>query len=165
MAEAIRAAARTAVSSVFETMFFIALDFEAIDPVPLSQGEEGMLRGHIGIGGKAAGTLALDLPRPLLSMLTANFLGLEESDVSPSQIEDMAGELTNMVAGNLFANLDRKNVYKLTPPETRWHPVEAEPVPAETREIGLDFWAEGHKVALTLRLRGGDSGTGSDRLG
>jgi CheY-specific phosphatase CheX len=165
MAEAIREAACTAVSSVFETMFFISLDFEAIDPVPPSQGEVGILRGRVGFDGKAAGTLALDLPRPLLSMLTANFLGLEESEVSPAQVEDMAGELTNMVAGNLFANLDRKNVYRLTPPETRWHPVEAEPAPAGTREIGLDFWADGHKVTLTLRLRVGDSGTGSDRLG
>jgi CheY-specific phosphatase CheX len=165
MAEAIREAACTAVTSVFETMFFISLDSEALDPVAPSQGGEGILRGRVGFDGRAAGTLALDLPRPLLSMLTANFLGLEESDVSSSQVEDMAGELTNMVAGNLFANLDKKHVYRLTPPETRWHSMEAEPAPAGTREIGLDFWAEGHKVTLTLCLRAGDSGTGSDRLG
>jgi CheY-specific phosphatase CheX len=165
MAEAIREAACTAVSSVFETMFFISLDFEAIDPVPPPQGEEGMLRGRIGVDGKVAGILTLDLPRPLLSMLTANFLGLEESEVSPAQIEDMAGELTNMVAGNLFANLDKKNVYKLTPPETRWHPVDAEPAPAGTRDTALDFWADGYKVTLILRLRAGDSGRGSDCLG
>jgi CheY-specific phosphatase CheX len=41
-------------------------------------------------------------------------MGVEENELSESQVLDMAGELNNMLAGNLFSLLDKTNGCQLT---------------------------------------------------
>jgi CheY-specific phosphatase CheX len=45
-------------------------------------------------------------------------MGIDEKELSESQVLDMAGELNNMIAGNLFSLLDKMNGYQLTVPMT-----------------------------------------------
>lgn len=132
MFEDIREAAITVVSKVFETMFYLSIEtpeeVEGTEPskgrLPQIIGEQEekspplFLRSEIGFQGKNSGKLRLHIPYDLARKLAANFMGVDENELSEYQVLDMTGELNNMLAGNLFSLLDKTNGYQLTVPMT-----------------------------------------------
>ncbi len=132
MFEDIRKTAISVVSKVFETMFYLSIEIpeevEGTEPSkgkpPQIIGEPGeesplpFLRSKIGFQGKNSGKIRLCIPYDLARRLAANFMGVEQNELSESQVLDMAGELNNMLAGNLFSLLDKTNGYQLTVPVT-----------------------------------------------
>ena len=104
MFEDIRQAARTVISKVFETMFFISVDSYDDDrreePLKFSS---PILRGEIGFKGKYSGKLVLYLSSELAKMMAINFMGLEDNEVPESQRMDVVSELCNVICGNLFS--------------------------------------------------------------
>jgi hypothetical protein len=165
MYEDIRKAAVYATLSIFETMFFTFLEplegngsFEEMAPEKkkeLDQQDEsqntGVLKSEIHFTGLYSGFLRLFIPDDLSKVLTMNFMGFEE-EVTEPQIEDMAGELTNMVCGNLFSFLDKTSVYTLSSPLTQRISPQDQLKQADPEDFILDFLTEGKKVTLAIHF-------------
>ncbi len=142
-------------SQVFETMFFIPIEVQQEDD---KRGDDTLrffsafFRGEIGFSGKQSGRLVVSIPIGLAKTMASNFLGLDESSVTHSQVFDVVNELCNVVCGNLFARIDKKTVWTLTVPQTR-------EVTGYTFENGFEddslivrFYAEGYPVHIQIRF-------------
>ena len=105
-----------AVTKTFHTM--AGLDLQAV-AVPVVPGGERVVC-EIAFAGKATGSAALSLTRPNAFQIASQMLGTppdELGDESESVIDDVIGELGNMVVGNFKSNLcDAGLDCKLAPP-------------------------------------------------
>jgi len=89
---------------VFDTMF--ALKLERIDPASAA-GLAGMRYiSSVCFAGDATGIVSLHVSQELSRLMAANMLGMEPEEIEDtSEIEDMLGELGNIVGGNLKSAL------------------------------------------------------------
>lgn len=154
MFENIREVAQDVVSNVFETMFFILSnscedDRHEEEPLRFSP---TIFRGEIGFRGNRSGRLILSVPYELAKMMAINFMGLEDGEISESQTMDVVGELCNVICGNLFARLDKKNTYVLTMPRTQSISPQEMDDGNHDSGITIDFDAEGHQVKFDLQF-------------
>jgi hypothetical protein len=165
MFEAIRKATVSAVLNIFETMYFTFLEpmgenlqqseevteqEKESDLLPLSE-DAGWLKSEIHFNGPNSGFLRLFIPYDFSEMLTKNFMGFEE-EVTESQILDMAGELTNMICGNLFSSLDKSSVYTLSSPSTQKMNLQEKLINVASGDLVLNFITEGWQVAIDIQF-------------
>jgi CheY-specific phosphatase CheX len=152
--ERIRQTAISVASKVFETMFFISLrpQEEGLSEEASFQTSRSVLKGEIGFVGRFKGRLKLYLPSDLARLMASNFMGLEEEEVSESQMADMLNEVCNMICGNLVCDLDRQAVWDLTLPTSG--PISAGEMEEESEGSGttVDFEGEGHAMRLVVRV-------------
>ena len=80
-----------------------------------------------------------------------NFMGFEE-EVTEPQIADMAGELTNMVCGNLFSFLDKTSVYTLGLPSTQIISLQDKLKQVDSEDLLVDFLTEGQQISVAIRF-------------
>jgi len=79
-------------------------------------------------------------------------MGVEENKLPESQVLDMAGELNNMLAGNLFSLLDKPNGYQLTVPITeRVVDLETKDTP-ESSTVTLNFNVDNQGLKLSIQF-------------
>jgi hypothetical protein len=161
----IRQATNSAMLNIFETMFFIFLEplegnslsnQEATEPnldseEPPQPIHSGFLKSEIHFQGKYSGILRLLLPYDFSELLTANFMGFEE-EVTEFQIVDMAGELANMICGNLFSVLDKTSVYVLGSPITQKLSFQDGAERRGPADLTMDFLAEDQQVTVQLHF-------------
>lgn len=104
-----------AVQKTFHTMLDVELTMVTAADVPF-EGEH--VRCEITFAGKASGTAALRLTPPAARQVAARVLGLSPAAVDdPAVIDDVIGELSNMVVGNFKSNLcDAGLKCKINPP-------------------------------------------------
>jgi len=107
-------------SEVFETMFFTFL--EPVSELPAR--EEAALPGHyieasIGYSGGYRGDFRFYFPLGLAKNITINFLGVNDDEVTGSQIRDTAAETANMAIGGLLGKLDPAGTASLAIPAAR----------------------------------------------
>jgi len=166
MPEDIRGAAISVVSKVFETMFYLSVETleegEATEPSGASPvqitGEQEQkspprfLRSEIGFQGKNSGKIRLHIPYDLARKLAVNFMGVDDNDLSESQVVDMVGELNNMLAGNLFSLLDKTNGYQLTVPVTVRTMDLGTREGTETSTVTLSFNVEDQRLKLSVQF-------------
>lgn len=93
-------------SEVFETMFFTFLE-----PVPAPPAKNGgnpgeYLEAQISYSGGCRGSFRFYFPRGLARNITVNFLGVNDEEVTESQIRDTVAETANMAIGSLLGKLD-----------------------------------------------------------
>jgi CheY-specific phosphatase CheX len=153
--EKIRPAAISAISKVFETMFFIPLELrdKSVGEEPAFLESQDVFKGEIGFHGKHSGQLRLYLPSMLTDMMVCNFMGFEERQATESQAVDMVNELSNMICGNLFSQLDRKLVWDLTTPRSQL--ISYQEMESETTHetaFALDLIAEGFEIKLVIQF-------------
>lgn len=162
MSEEIRRAAIAAVSKVFEKMFFVfaeeeeeaAPETDRKEERPLSAGSPVQwVWGEIAFQGDFPGNIRLTLPYGLALTMAANFMGLEEKEVSEPELLDVASELNNMIAGNLFSLLNKKAQYTLTKPRAELIS-EGEEEKRRSQESGLKirFNVDGQRVDLNVHF-------------
>jgi CheY-specific phosphatase CheX len=108
--ETIQEHLREAISEVMETMFFLPVQF--LDgPEPLGEWlsvEKKVMEALIEFEGARAGRVFLLVPHPALKEMAANFLGLEEEEVSEEHAEDTLKEAINMMTGRMLSMLSRE---------------------------------------------------------
>ena len=89
----------THTEQIFETMF--SMRVEAAPEVVLGQKAE-RVSGSVGFGGdQVNGAVYLHLPARFAALLAACMLGTEPQSLTEAEINDVVGELTNMLAGGL----------------------------------------------------------------
>jgi hypothetical protein len=165
MYEEIRKAAILATLNIFETMFFtflepledngsleekVAEEEKEFELLPESQ-SPGLLKSEIHFTGLYSGFLRLFIPYELSKVLTMNFMGFEEEGTE-HQLADMAGELTNMICGNLFSSLDKTSIYTLSSPSTQRISLQDKLKPGESEDIILDFSTEGQRISIAIQF-------------
>ncbi len=92
-----------AVSETIETMAFMEVNkADAITPY-----DEHLvrLRVEILINAPFPGEMRLVLPKSLAGLFAQNMYSLEEQDVTDETVEDVLGEIINIVAGRLMADI------------------------------------------------------------
>ncbi len=165
MSEDLRQRAITAVSHILETMYYTSAEPQEPSRGPhsseegkgktLPEGGEtsslGNIRSEIRVQGKWAGQILFSLPYPLARRLTANFLGVEEGDLSEDQILDGAGEFANMVAGNLFSGEQWEDSQFTIPDVGRIAPSDL-PMGRPESETGVDFHVEDQIISLKFQV-------------
>jgi len=149
-------------SKTFATMFFLDIELQEMGKVPESpvalppnhpqvkSQSRGFIRSRIRFEGPRSGMISLILPAALAKLMAKNFLGLEEEEASKSQTCDMAGELANIISGNLLPALDKKGSYSLNLPMTEPGNYPEVDHPGSRSGFALDFDAEGHWVQFSI---------------
>lgn len=155
MIEKIPLIAVEATRKVFETMFFATVETQPEEeadrdqiPSPISS----WIVGEIGFEGRYCGRMIFFVPAELALTMASNFMGLGVEEISSSQARDVVGELCNMVCGNLFSKLDRKEVWALTLPQTRAMSEGDTKGEDSPRTISIPFHIEGYPVKLEIRM-------------
>lgn len=163
MFEEMRQSVVAVMSKTFATMFFLDIEPQEMGKIPgpaFASGSDphevessnGFIRSRIRFQGPRSGMISLVLPAALAKVMANNFLGLEEGEASKSQTCDVAGELANIISGNLLSALDQKGSYSLSPPETGPNDDPEMDHPGLRRGFALDFDAEGHWVQFRILL-------------
>ena len=89
---------------VFDTM--LSMDVEPTDVVPKSSLEGLRIVGAVSFVGKVTGRISIQLSQEFARVITADMLGMElEETEGDEEVNDVIGELTNMVGGNLKSRL------------------------------------------------------------
>jgi CheY-specific phosphatase CheX len=99
-------AMRDAISKVLETMFFATALFEAAEEPRAGEAQPYHFQSSIVIHGDPQELVlsCLSIDR-FARMITANFLGVDEDELSLDEIGDAMKELANMVAGEFAVKL------------------------------------------------------------
>jgi hypothetical protein len=160
--EEMRQSAVSVLSKIFATMFFLDIEPQEMDKVPgspvalppnppeVESQSGGFIRSRIRFEGPRSGMISLILPAALAQLMSKNFLGLEEEEPSKSQTSDMAGELANIISGNLLPALDKKGSYSLSLPQTETGAHPEVDHPGSRSGCAIDFDVEGQWVQFSI---------------
>lgn len=103
-----------AAAEVLETMFFTSLA-ESEGPAALTAAPYVCAR--LSFHGPPSGRLGVRAPLETGRRIAANFLGVEEQELTDGQIDDVICELSNMVCGAVLSRLESKQIFELRHPE------------------------------------------------
>jgi hypothetical protein len=145
MDELVGALLHSCCEHVLETMFFSAV-FDKADPAASSGCERVASRLHF--HGKPSGDFEVDADPGIARSLTAGFLGIEESEVTPVQEDEVMAEFCNMTCGSALSSLGRVEYFSLETPETS-RPQEFAP---RVEGVRRAFLLEGGTLSVCLRV-------------
>jgi chemotaxis protein CheX len=80
---------------------FLSAKAEPIDKTFKPKGKENTLAGCVQITGEWQGSVTLYAPKDIGMKVAATMYGLSEAEVEDQQIQDVVGEITNVLAGNI----------------------------------------------------------------
>jgi CheY-specific phosphatase CheX len=117
--ETLITAVKTSISEVLEKMFFLPLDFyDTADSGKFPDLDiKKLMNCRLDFGGPFSGFFLLFIPMRLAQSMTADFVGENESNVSPEQVTETVKEIVNMIAGNAFSIYDEQAVFNLDIPK------------------------------------------------
>jgi chemotaxis protein CheX len=108
---------RDAISNVLETMFFLVPGIEETQSAEVFDKKPLVLESSITMVSEADNLRMLfRVTKDFVSLITANFLGVESEEVTEEEMEDTLKELANMVGGDCLARLPA-NSWKLGIPK------------------------------------------------
>jgi len=103
-----------AAAEVLETMFFTSLAAEDEPPPPIT---EPVVCARLSFHGAPSGHLGVRVPLRTAREIAANFLGLEDAELTEARVGDVICELSNMVCGLVLGRLESSGLFELTRPE------------------------------------------------
>ncbi len=103
-----------AVSRVLESMCFASILDEVVEP---EQEQSSWIAAKLTFTGEPSGSFGLGVSLPSACSLAANFLGVDAEELSPTQMEEVVSELTNMIAGSLVSHFETDTCFTLSHPE------------------------------------------------
>ena len=130
---------------VLETMFFAPV-LDEVDP----SASKGCARvaSRLHFKGKPSGDFEVDADPGIARALAAGFLGIDESDVTPVQEDEVMAEFCNMTCGSALSSLGRVEYFSLEQPETT-RPPEFTP---EVEGVRKAFLLDGGTLSVCLRV-------------
>ena len=137
---------------VFDTMF-------SMKPVPLAEAvlreESERITGSAGFAGETVtGAVYLHLQASFASVLAAGLLGTMPENLSDAEVNDVVGELTNMLTGGLKSWFcDGGNPCAVsTPGIIRGHSFAVEPLP-EVQRLSLEFSSGPNRLSVEVHYK------------
>jgi CheY-specific phosphatase CheX len=138
-------------TEVFDTM--LAKKAEPINDCTVTHHER--VCGSVGFGGETiSGVVYLHLSAAFAATAAAAMLGLGPEDLSEAEVNDVVGEMTNMLAGGLKSALcDSGAPCAVSPPSIiRGNSFVVEPSP-DVERIWLPFKCEQEQVAVEIHVK------------
>ncbi len=110
---------KQAISSVLETMFFLPVQIIEENSLWGNWSQQGIKLWHVAVrfSGPVNGSFFLLVPVSLAQEITANFLGLDEANVAPSQESDTVKEALNMIGGYVLSQVEKADEFQIGIPE------------------------------------------------
>lgn len=144
-----------AVHDVFETLIFIMPE-----ELPPEETEESRLAGElissIHIQGDLNGIVSMSCSRKMAATLTRNMLGIEDDQPAEGDIADCAGEIVNIVTGNIKSKALEKNIsFTLSIPTVVYGQEVVLCFPEEVRGVRVPFLVEGDEIVFSFFYKGG----------
>jgi CheY-specific phosphatase CheX len=144
-----------AVHDVFETLIFIMPE-----EMPPEETEESRLCGElissIHIQGDLNGIISMSCSRKVAAVLTRNMLGIEDDQPAESDIADCAGEIVNIVTGNIKTKALENNIsFTLSIPTVVYGQEVVLSFPEEVRGVRVPFLVEGDEIVFSFFYKGG----------
>ena len=99
-------------SEVLETMFFTGVADE-----DMQEESDALICSELTFHGSPSGRFGVRVPAHTARTIAASFLGLDESEVLPSQVADVICELTNMFCGSVLSRVEAGARFELMHPE------------------------------------------------
>jgi hypothetical protein len=130
---------------VLETMFFTPI-FDQADPA--AGNGHARVASRLHFHGKPSGDFEMDADPGIARSLAAGFLGIEESEVTPAQEDEVMAEFCNMTCGSALSSLGRVEYFSLEVPVSSRTP---EFVPA-VDGVRRAFLLEGGTLSVCLRV-------------
>ena len=110
----IREALQASVNEVLEKMFFVETLGESLRPT------EDPNDGEIGVAltfqGMPSGSFLLRVTPRAARQIAADFLGIDEAEVSDVQTSEVVRELANMICGSVLSRVESSAVFQLAAP-------------------------------------------------
>ena len=102
-------------SEVLDSMYFVTvLDSTATDV--LLPAEQPAYDFTLNFNGDLSGTFGLRVSSTDSVSIAANFLGEDEADISPTESEEVVGELANMLCGSIVSRIPSSAKFVLSHP-------------------------------------------------
>jgi hypothetical protein len=130
---------------VLESMFFTSI-WEDADPAAGNGSARVASRLHF--HGKPSGDFEVDADPGIARSLTAGFLGIDESEVTPLQEDEVMAEFCNMTCGSALSSLGQVEYFSLEPSATS-RPREFLPSVEGVRRA---FLLDGGTLSVCLRV-------------
>jgi chemotaxis protein CheX len=141
-------------TDVFETMLSMKVAATSNDGVP--QFEERVTGSVAFAGEQVNGAVYLHLGAPFAASVAAAMLGLTPQDLGEAEVNDVVGEVTNMLTGGLKSWLcdSGAECAVSTPAIIRGSAFSIEPVPDVMREW-LIFSCNKHRIVVEIHVKVG----------
>lgn len=110
----IRQALRDSVNEVLEKMFFVETPGEASDTTGDPQANEIVVA--LTFQGAPSGSFLLRLTGAAAHQFAADFLGIDEAEVSGIQTSEVVRELANMICGSVLSRVESAATFRLAAP-------------------------------------------------
>ncbi|HPA14741.1 MAG TPA: chemotaxis protein CheX [Desulfobacterales bacterium] len=119
MKNRLKAAMKSSISEILETMFFVSLEFdESGNFDDFIQSANGNLSAsRLRFGGDLSGSFFFYAPESVLLTITENFLAQDRYSITKNHVEGTLKEITNMIAGSTLSSFDKQALFNLNIPE------------------------------------------------
>ena len=92
------------ITNVFETMLSIDLT-QVAGPYEPVDGQGEMVIGSVGFAGTTKGAVYIHFQDEFATVVAGTMLGMEPDEFGVEEVDDVIGELSNMVGGNIKSSL------------------------------------------------------------
>ncbi len=103
-------------NEVLDSMYFTTV-LETVREERLAEVDPGAYCFTLKFCGEMSGWFGLRVNGPGALSMAANFLGEEESDLSAVEVEEVIGELANMLCGSVVSRLKSEGKFSLSHPQ------------------------------------------------
>jgi CheY-specific phosphatase CheX len=106
---------KQAISNVLELMFFVSVQVMEDENPSTEKPLNGQpcIGATLAFSGPLSGSYYLFIPQAMAREITANFLGLDDDEVSGSQAQDTVKEALNMIGGHMLSLTEAPDNFQL----------------------------------------------------
>lgn len=108
-------------SEVLDAMYFTTVNGvltpEMLAEMDIAPTTDKPVAFNLRYSGDISGSFGLSLEQVTAKSLAANFLGEEVEDISTKEVQEVVGELANMLCGSVMSRVEGENKFVLSHPE------------------------------------------------
>ena len=117
MKNSLMRAMKNSISEVLEKMFYLSIEIdEDTDSYQIDENVD-YHSSKLSFKGPFSGTFHSTCPENLLKIMTVNFLGVDDTEVTQTHMIEVVKEMGNIIVGNIFSNYDANIEFQLGIPE------------------------------------------------